>query len=89
MAWSADIDALIQSGQPISRSYTFEALNGYMAADADPWVEIPLMENGWGLNVIDGNPVISMATFRIPLSDYTYLDEFDDANPVQLLSACR
>jgi len=89
MAWSADIDALITSGQPISRSYTFEARNGYMTADDDPWVEIPLMEGGWGLSVIDGNPVIGTGTFRIPIDDYTYLDEFDSGNPVQLFSACR
>lgn len=91
MAWTANIDTIVESGQPIIRSYTLEARNGYMAkaaADAD-WVEIPLMEDGWGLNIIDGNPVISTANFNIPISDYTYLDEFDAGNPVQLFSACR
>jgi len=89
MTYSANIDALIQSGLPISRSYTFEARNGYMAAADDPWVEIPLEENGWVLSIVDGNPVIGIGKFNIPLEDYTYLNEFDSANPVQLFSACR
>ena len=87
--WSADINTLITSGDPISRSFTLEVRNGYMAAAADPWVEVPLMKDGWVLSIIDGNPVIGVSKFTIPIDDYTYLDEFDPANPVQLFAACR
>ena len=89
MAFSADISALVISGDPISRSYTFECRNGYMADNGDPWVAVPLLEGGWNISIVDGNPVIGIGKFGVALCDYTYLNEFDPANPVQCFSACR
>lgn len=93
MAWTSAIDTVIinQASYPINASYTLEVRNGYQNKIGGPWTEIKIMADGWETNIVDGNPTIKTARFRIvlPEDDFTYLDEFDHDNPVQEKAECR
>ena len=85
--WTASLDTLIASGEPIERTLTLEVRNGYVAKVAGAYTPIPIKD--WGLKFQDNNPCISSARFVIASGDMDHFDEFDHANPVQMLAEAR
>jgi len=89
MAWSNDITDLVLSGVPLNVSYKLYARNGYKASRDEAWTEIPLITDGWTLVTTDSDPVVSSATFELGMMDFSYFDEFDHDNDVQLWAGLK
>lgn len=87
MTWSAAIDTIVESGQPILRSFVLEWQNGYNKGG--DWTSIPLKQNGFTSSITEGTISISTLRSDIAVQDFTYFDEFDHTNPFQLASAVR
>jgi len=89
MAWSPAIDTVCESGLNIKRSFQLELKNGYQLVKLADWTVVPLRRGGFEFSGTEG--VISISNMRIEpgLSDFTYFDEFDSTNPLQLATACR
>ena len=89
MAWTPAIDIIVENAFPVERTYLLEIRNGYQADAGEVWTEIEIRSNGWGITITDGNPVIGTSRFDIGVKNWSLLEEFNHANPVQLIAACK
>lgn len=79
----------LNSNLNLNVSYRLEMRNGYQGEAGEFWTFIPVRRDGWGIRIVDGDPVVSSLHLSIAVDNLIYLEEFNSNNPIQAGSAAR